>query len=87
MSLSTFINSVKIEIQAQIEEEEKRRELERIRREKELAKMQKQHPEAEPEDGDFEERRKKYFNVRENLENRKEKNSLLDESINIKVVS
>lgn len=49
--------------------------------------MQKQHPEGEVEDGDFEERRKKYFNVRENLENRKEKNSLLDESINVKVVS
>lgn len=70
-----------IELERQLEEERKALELE---------KQLKEAPVIESEssdDGDYMERRKMKFNIRENLENRKEKKSLLDETVDEKLVN
>lgn len=70
-----------IELERQLEEERKALELE---------KQLKEAPVIESEssdDGDYMERRKMQFNIRENLENRKEKKSLLDETVDEKLVN
>lgn len=69
-----------LERQKQIEAELKKVEKEKIERNK--------SPEETDSvlDLDFEERRKMNFDIRENLENRKDKNSLLDDATNQKLV-
>jgi hypothetical protein len=70
-----------LELQKQIEAERKKVEKEKIERDK--------SPEETESvlDLDFEERRKMKFDIIENLEKRKDKNSLLDDATNQKLVN
>ena len=69
-----------IELQAKMEEDIKTLEIEKQRREKPMKEREiKENEQQEEIDTEYEERRKQEFNVREILEKRDEKSSLLNE--------
>ena len=69
-----------IELQAKMEEDIKTLEIEKQRREKPMKEREiKENEQKEEIDTEYEERRKLEFNVREILEKRDEKSSLLNE--------
>jgi hypothetical protein len=78
-----------IAVQARIEEELKQREIDEEERIRALQPPTPKSSSTEESDidEDFNERRKQAFNVRENIEQRKVKNSLMDTPHETKLVS